>query len=106
MEGILRSQRHASRHEKRVIPPRLIAAGYDCDFEAAAILQRIRLLGGTADKQGIKSCKFRFSRDSEALERKLREMVSKGLLTVSFEPGLTGPGKELFTIVESDAENF
>jgi putative DNA primase/helicase len=60
----------------------LEAAGYNCDLDAARILAKIRKLGREAIPTELRDCAEKFKNSPEVLDKKLQEMVERGLLDV------------------------
>jgi P4 family phage/plasmid primase-like protien len=67
--------------KKKDLWKELEAAGYNCDFDVARILAKIRELGGEALASKLRDCSRKFKK-SDVLEQKLDEMVELGLLNV------------------------
>ena len=62
----------------------LESAGYNCDFEMANILAKIRLNGGLAQTRDLRDC-ARIFKDPAVLNRKLQSAVRSGVLQVRTE---------------------
>jgi putative DNA primase/helicase len=76
----------------------LEALGYNCDFEAARILKKIRELGGKkvpADK--LHGCGRKFKK-GDVLDKKLDEMVELGLLTADEKKVRNHPSVKVYSI--------
>ena len=81
----------------------LESAGYSCDFDAADILAVIRTHGGTARISNFRYHIGKFHRKggTEALKRKLREMLKAGLVTSPNSAEDEGDQVEYFAIADA-----
>jgi len=81
----------------------LETAGYNCDFDAADILAKIRQRGGEATVQDLRNCTDRFHTEggTDALKRKLAEMVKAGLLSVREKKAGNGKVVEYYSITDT-----
>ena len=71
----------------------LESAGYNCDFEMAKILAKIKNSGGVAETRDFRDCSRRFHDEPETLESKLEEAVKLGVL--QFRSETRGNNKEV-----------
>jgi P4 family phage/plasmid primase-like protien len=62
----------------------LEAAGYNCDFDAARILSKIRELNREVTATELRDCSRKF-KNSETRDQKLQEMVKSGRLSVRLD---------------------
>jgi putative DNA primase/helicase len=78
----------------------LESAGYNCDFDTADILAKIRQHDGEARIRDFRDCTFKYRQDggTEVLRRKLDEMIKAGLLTSRHEKAANGQSVEYFAI--------
>ena len=75
-------------------------AGGSTDNEAETILKKIRQLGGQARKDGLRDImRYRPKGGVVALDRKLREMVEDGILTVRKEKASNNRAVEWYSLV-------
>ena len=78
----------------------LETSGYNCDFDTADIMAKIRQHGGEANTQNLRDCTFRFRQKggTEILKRKLQEMVKAGHLIVRMVRAVNGAEVEYYSI--------
>ena len=81
----------------------LESAGYSCDFDAADILAVIQTHGGKARVSNFRYHIGKFHRKggTEALKRKLREMLKAGLVTSPNDAEDEGDHVEYFSIADA-----
>ena len=79
----------------------LETAGYDCDFDSADILSKIKQHGDEATVQMLRDSTNRFRRKgaTETLKKKLAEMVNSGILSVREKKANNGQVVEYYSIV-------
>jgi len=85
---------------------RIVSAGYDCDFDAASILEKIRNVGNEATAREIRVITRRFKKNPQELEKKLNKMKADGILESCLtQDKYGGRPVEIFKIVKADADN-
>ena len=85
----------------------LESASYNCDFDTADILAKIRQRGGEARVSDIRDGTNKYHRKggTEALKEKLDEMLKSGILSVRVEKASNGQPVEYFSVANTTADN-
>ena len=100
MESAIRLTQWFKRESLRIVET-VRGEAAQVDMEARAILDAIRRNGGEITvrelRQGV--WMFRGTGGTERIEKKLREMTSTGQLSVSYQQGEHGRGKEIFRAI-------
>lgn len=83
----------------------LESAGYDCDFDTADILAKIRQRDGKIKVRKLRECfssthKYRTSDGGEKFDRKLQEMEKAGLLVIRYEGSHSAKWVEIVEVDE------